>query len=129
VPVSGSATPSTINPGATGVFTWTVQDGTNTVANNVVFTITIDPLLAINSVKVTPATASCSAPAPGLGGNQIVCTIAALGKSINVQTMTMTVGVTGPPPPANFQFLPTGTVKFDGNDSSNSTATLVVRVK
>jgi hypothetical protein len=129
VPVSGSATPSTINPGATGVFTWTVQDGTNTVANNVVFTITIDPLLAINSVKVTPATASCSAPAPGLGGNQIVCTIAALGKSINVQAMTMTVGVTAPPPPANFQFLPTGTVKFDGNDSSNSTATLVVRVK
>ena len=129
VPVSGSATPSTINPGATGVFIWTVQNGTNTVANNVVFTITIDPLLAINSVTVTPAAASCGAPAPGLGGNVIVCTIAALGKSINVQSMTMTVGVTAPPPPANFQFLPSGTVTFDGTDTSNATATLVVRVK
>jgi hypothetical protein len=129
VPVSGSATPSTINPGATGVLTWTVQNGTNTVANNVVFTITIDPLLVINSVTVTPATASCSAPAPGLGGNVIVCTIAALGRSINAQSMTMTVGVTAPPPPANLQFIPSGTVKFDGIDASNATATLVLRVK
>jgi hypothetical protein len=129
VPVSGSASPSTINPGANGILTWTVQNGTNTVANNVVFTITIDPLLAIDSVTVTPAAASCGAPAPGLGGNVIVCTIAALGKSINVQSMTMTVVVTAPPPPANFQFLPSGTVKFNGTDTSNTTATLVVRVK
>jgi uncharacterized repeat protein (TIGR01451 family) len=129
VPVSGSATPSTISPGATGTFIWTVSNGTNTVANNVVFTITIDPALTINSVTVTPASASCGAPAPGLGGNVIVCTIANLGKSINVQTITMTVGVTAPPPPANLQFLPSGTVTFDGTDTSNATATLVVRVK
>jgi hypothetical protein len=95
----------------------------------VVFTITIDPALTINSVTVTPASASCGAPAPGLGGNVIVCTIANLGKSINVQTITMTVGVTAPPPPANLQFLPSGTVTFDGTDTSNATATLVVRVK
>jgi hypothetical protein len=129
VPVSGSATPSTINPGATGVLSWTVQNGTNTVANNVVFTITIDPLLAINSVTATPTAAACGAPAPGLGGNVIVCTIASLGKAVNVQSMTITVGVTAPPPPANLQLLPSGTVKFDGIDTSNSTATLVVRVK
>jgi len=98
-----------------------------------VFTITVDPLLAINSVTVTPATganpATCSAPAPGLGGNVVICTIARLGKAINAQSMTMTLGVTAPPPPANFQFIPSGTVKFDGIDSSNSTATLIVRVK
>ena len=129
VPVSGSATPSTIHPGDTGVLTWTVSNGTNTPANNVLFTITIDPLLAINSVIITPAAASCSVPAPGLGGNVFACTIASLGKSVGVQSMTVTVSVTAPPPPANFQFLPSGTVKFDGNDSSNSTATLVVRVK
>lgn len=129
VPVSGSATPSTISPGATGVLSWTVQNGTNTVANDVVFTITIDPLLAINSVSATPSAASCGAPAPGLGGNVIVCTIATLGKAVNVQSMTITVGVTAPPPPANLQLLPSGTVKFDGTDTSNSTATLVVRVK
>lgn len=129
VPVSGSANPSTINPGDTGILSWTVSNGTNTPANNVVFTITIDPLLAINSLAATPAAASCSAPAPGLGGNVIVCTIASLGKSIGVQSMTMTVGVTAPPPPANFQFLPSGTVTFEGIDTSNSTATLVVRVK
>jgi titin len=129
LPVSGSANPSTIHPGNTGILTWTVSNGTTTPASNVVFTITIDPLLAINSVTVTPAAVSCSAPAPGLGGNLIVCRIANLGRSIGVQSMTMTVGVTAPPPPANFQFLPSGTVKFDGNDSSNSTATLVIRVK
>jgi hypothetical protein len=43
--------------------------------------------------------------------------------------MNIVVQVTAPPPPANFQFIPSGTVKFDGNDSSNATATLVVRVK
>jgi fibronectin type III domain protein/uncharacterized protein DUF11 len=129
VPVSGSATPSTINPGAVGTFAWTVQNGTNTVANNVVFTITIDQLLTINSVAVTPSTATCSAPAPGLGGNVFVCTIASLGRSVGGQSMNIVVQVTAPPPPANFQFIPSGTVKFDGNDSSNATATLVVRVK
>jgi hypothetical protein len=133
VPVAGSAIPSTIHPSDTGILTWTVSNGTNTTANNVVFTITVDPLLAINSVTVTPATganpATCSAPAPGLGGNVVICTIARLGKAINAQSMTMTLGVTAPPPPANFQFIPSGTVKFDGIDSSNSTATLIVRVK
>lgn len=129
VPVSGTATPSTIHPGDSGILTWTIQDGTNTPANNVVFTITIDPLLAINSLTVTPAAASCSAPAPGLGGNVMVCTIASLGRTVNSQSMTITVGVTAPPPPANFQFIPSGTVSFDGIDTSNPTATVVVRVK
>jgi titin len=133
VPVSGSAIPSTIHPADTGILTWTVSNGTNITATNVVFTITVDPLLAIHSVTVTPIAganpATCSAPAPGLGGNVIVCTIANLGKAINVQSMTITLGVTAPPPPANFQFLPSGTVKFDGINSSNSTVTLIVRVK
>lgn len=135
VSVSGSATPSTIKPGGTGILNWTVGNNSTTAANNVVFTITIDSLLAINSVIFTPATganpASCSAPSPGLGGNIIVCTIASLGgpkADPNLgSTMTVSVLVTAPNP-ANLQLLPSGTVRFDGIDSSNPTATIVLRV-
>ncbi len=136
VPVSASATPSALNPGATGTLTWTVGNNSSTAANNVVFTITIDSTLTINSVIVTPSPgaspASCGAPAAGLGGNIIVCTIARLGgPAVNgfpaVQKMSVTVGVTAPSP-ANLQLLPTGTVRFDGINSSNPTATIVLRV-
>lgn len=136
VSVSGSATPSTVKPGGTGILTWTVGNNSSTAANNVVFTITIDSVLTINSVAISPATganaAQCSAPAPGLGGNVILCTIASLGgPPINgvaaVQKMIATVGITAPNP-ANLQLLPSGTVTFDGVDSSNPTATIVLRV-
>ena len=136
VSVSGSATPSTVKPGGTGILTWTVGNNSSTAANNVVFTITIDSILTINSVTVTPSDganpASCGAPAPGLGGNIIVCTIASLGgPPVNgvaaVQKMIVTVGITAPSP-ANLQLLPSGTVRFDGIDSSNPTATIVLRV-
>jgi uncharacterized repeat protein (TIGR01451 family) len=136
VSVSGSATPSTVKPGGTGILTWTVGNNSSTAANNVVFTITIDSILTINSVTVTPSDganpASCGAPAPGLGGNIILCTIASLGgPPVNgvaaVQKMIVTVGITAPNP-ANLQLLPSGTVRFDGIDSSNPTATIVLRV-
>jgi titin len=136
VSVSGSATPSTVKPGSTGILTWTVGNNSSTAANNVVFTITIDSILTINSVTVTPSAgatpASCGAPAPGLGGNVIVCTIASLGgPPVNgvaaVQKMIVTVGITAPNP-ANLQLLPSGTVTFDGIDSSNPTGTIVLRI-
>jgi hypothetical protein len=41
--------------------------------------------------------------------------------------MIVTVGITAPNP-ANLQLLPSGTVTFDGIDSSNPTATIVLRV-
>jgi hypothetical protein len=113
-----------------------VGNNSSTAANNVVFTITIDSILTINSVTVTPSAganpASCGAPAPGLGGNVIVCTIASLGgPPVNgvaaVQKMIVTVGITAPSP-ANLQLLPSGTVTFDGIDSSNPTATIVLRI-
>ena len=136
VSVSGSATPSTVKPGGTGILTWTVGNNSSTAANNVVFTITIDSVLTINSVTVSPATganpAQCSAPAPGLGGNIILCTIASIGgPTVNgltpVQKMIATVSITAPSP-ADLQLLPSGTVRFDGIDSSNPTATIVLRV-
>jgi len=136
VQVSGSATPSTVKPGGTGILTWTVGNNSSTAANNVVFTITIDSVLTINSVTVTPFAganpASCGALGPGLGGNIILCTIASLGgPPVNgvaaVQKMIVTVGITAPSP-ANLQLLPSGTVTFDGIDSSNPTATIVLRV-
>jgi uncharacterized repeat protein (TIGR01451 family) len=136
VSVSGSATPSTVKPGGTGILTWTVGNNSSTAANNVVFTITIDSVLTINSVTISPATganaASCSSPSSGLGGNIILCTIASLGgPPVNgvaaVQKMIATVGITAPNP-ANLQLLPSGTVTFDGIDSSNPTATIVLRV-
>jgi hypothetical protein len=136
VTVSGSATPSTVKPGGTGILTWTVGNNSSTAANNVVFAITIDSVLTINSVTISPATgpnpASCSSPSPGLGGNIILCTIASLGgPPVNgvatVQKMIATVGITAPNP-ANLQLLPSGTVTFDGIDSSNPTATIVLRV-
>ena len=136
VSVSGSATPSTVKPGGTGTLTWTVGNNSSTAANNVVFTITIDSLLTINSVAVSTDTgtnlARCGAPAPGLGGNIILCTIASLGgPPVNgvaaAQKMIATVSITAPNP-ANLQLLPSGTVRFDGIDSSNPTATIVLRV-
>jgi uncharacterized repeat protein (TIGR01451 family) len=136
VSVSGSATPSTVKPGGTGILTWTVGNNSSTAANNVVFTITIDSILTINSVTVTPSDgvnpAACGAPAPGLGGNIILCTMASLGgPPVNgvaaVQKMIVTVGITAPNP-ANLQLLPSGTVRFDGIDSSNPTASIVLRV-
>ncbi len=136
VTVSASARPTALNPGASGTVTWTVSNTTQTAANNVVFTITIDSFMSIDSVTATPASgsdpASCSAPAPGLAGTVVTCSIASLGgPAVNrvnpVQTMAITVGITAPFA-SNLQSTPTGTVSFDGIDSSNPTATVVLRV-
>jgi hypothetical protein len=133
VTVSATARPTALNPGASGTVTWTVSNTTQTPANNVVFTITIDSFMTINSVTVTPTVgldpASCNAPAPGLAGTVITCSIASLGgPAVNrVQSMVIVVGLTAPFA-NNLQLTPTGTVSFDGIDSSNPTATVVLRV-
>ncbi|MGC2695473.1 MAG: fibronectin type III domain-containing protein [Candidatus Angelobacter sp.] len=131
VVVQANAIPTDVHPAAQGTILWKVFNNTPLSANNVVFTITIDPLLTINSVTVTPSSgpdpASCAPPAPGLGGNKVVCTIATLSGP-TVGTINITVLYTAPNQ-IGLQFTPSGTVKFDGIDAANPTAGVVIRVK
>jgi hypothetical protein len=135
VPVQGNAIPTDVHPLSQGTILWSVTNNTAIPANNVAFTITMDPLLAINSVVLTPSgganPASCAPPTPGLGGNKIVCSIATLGGPNNaapVQSMKITVLYTAPNQ-IGLQFTPSGTVAFDGINASNPTAGVVIRVK
>jgi hypothetical protein len=135
VPVTGQATPASLNPSQSGILTFSASDNTNTVATDVEFTITIDSGLTINSVSVTPSTgpnaASCNAPQPGLvNTNVITCNIAALGgpKATNPTTsLQVVVGITAPAR-TGLTFLPSATVNFNGINNANGTATLNVKV-
>lgn len=132
VPVSATATPTSLHAGDSGLITWTVSDTTQTAAEDVVFFISVDIGLTVDSITVTPSggptPASCSSIAPGLiGTNSIVCTIAALGGANPVQKMTVQLGVTAPNR-TGLTFLPSGTVSFLGNDSSQATATVKLKV-
>ena len=137
VPVSASATPTSLHAGDSGTITWTVSDTTQTAAMDVVFFISVDTGLNVDSVTVSPSggptPAVCSSLAPGLiGSNSIVCTIASLGgPAVNgvspVQKMTVQLGVTAPNR-AGQTFLPSGTVTFLGNDSAQATATVKLKV-
>lgn len=132
VPVSGSATPTSLHPGDSGILTWTIADTTNVAAQDVVFFISVDVGLTVNSITVSPSggsdPASCSSIAPGLiATNSIVCTISALGGGNPVQKMSVQLGVTAPNR-TGLTFLPGGTVSFFGNDSSQATATIRLKV-
>jgi len=135
VTISGNAVPTSLNPGASGTLTWTVQNTSGLQANNLLLTLNIDSVLKITSVSATPNTganqATCNPPVPGLiNTNLVICSIASLGgpKAGNpVTSMKVTVNITAPNTP-NLQVLPTGTVSFDGIDSSNPTATVLIRV-
>jgi hypothetical protein len=128
VPVSASATPTSLHPGDTGLLTWTVSNTTKVTAQDVVFFISVDIGLQVDSITVSPSPASCSSIAPGLiGTNSIVCTIGALGGDSPVQKITVQVGVTAPNRTGS-TFLPGGTVAFLGNDSSQATATIKLKV-
>jgi len=135
VPVNGQATPASLSPGQSGTLTFNASDNTGTVATDVVFTITIDSGLTINSVTVTPSTgsnpATCHTPQPGLvNTNVITCNIAALGGAKNTNptvTMQVVVGITAPSR-TGLTFLPSATVNFNGINSANGTATLQVKV-
>jgi hypothetical protein len=62
--------------------------------------------------------------------NLVICSIASLGgpKAANpVTTMKATVNVIAPNQ-VGLQLIPSGTVDFDGIDSSNPTATVIIRV-
>jgi hypothetical protein len=88
----------------------------------------VDIGLEVDSITVTPSPATCSSIAPGLiGTNSIVCTIGALGGDSPVQKMTVQLGVTAPNRTGS-TFLPSGTVTFLGNDSSQATATIKLKV-
>jgi hypothetical protein len=97
--------------------------------------LNIDSLLTITGVTATPNSGNnpvtCNAPVPGLiNTNLVICSIASLGgpKSANpVTVMKVTVNITAPNQ-NNLQLLPTGSVSFDGIDSSNPTATITIRV-
>ncbi len=137
VTVQANAIPTDLHPLSQGTILWTITNNTTVAATNVVFTITIDPLLSVNSVSVTPNAgsdpASCAPPVPGLAGNQIVCSIASLGgPTVNnvtpVQQMKITVFYTAPAQ-TGLQFTPSGTVTFNGVDGSNPTAGVVIRVR
>ncbi|HSM87623.1 MAG TPA: fibronectin type III domain-containing protein, partial [Candidatus Limnocylindrales bacterium] len=132
VPVSASATPTSLHAGDSGTITWTIADTTSVAAEDVVFFISVDIGLTVDSVTVSPSSgptpASCSSLLPGLiGSNSIVCTIAALGGANPVQKMTVQLGVTAPNR-TGLTFLPSGTVSFLGNDSSQATATVKLKV-
>jgi hypothetical protein len=137
VTVQGNAIPTDVHPLSQGTMLWTVTNNTAIPANNVAFTITMDPLLSINSVLVTPSggtnPASCAPPTPGLGGNKVVCSIARLGgptvnNVVPVQSMKITILYTAPNQ-TGLQFTPSSTVAFDGINASNPTAGVVIRVK
>ncbi len=114
-----------------------MQDTTGVAVSNLVLTMTIDNILTINQVTVTASPtsaadpASCNAPAPGLGNTNVVtCNIASLGgpKSANPPTkMVVTVFFTAPNQ-TGLTVLPSGTVNFDGIDSSNPTAGATLRI-
>jgi hypothetical protein len=135
IPVSAGAVPTSLNPGQNGTITWTVQNTTGVTANNVLLTLSIDRLLTITGVTATPSAGSnpltCGPPVPGLiNTNLVICSINSLGgpKAANpVTNMKVTVNVTAPNLP-NLQLLPSGTVNFDGIDSANPTATVIIRV-
>ncbi|HEX5434036.1 MAG TPA: fibronectin type III domain-containing protein, partial [Candidatus Angelobacter sp.] len=132
VPVSASATPTSLHAGDSGVLTFTVSNTANDTAQDVVFFISVDTGLQVDSITVSPSSgpkpASCSSIAPGIiGTNSIVCTIDALGRAVPVQKMTVQVGVTAPNR-TGLTFLPSGTVSFFGNDSSQATATVKLKV-
>jgi len=135
VPISGNGVPTSLNPGKAGTLTWTVQNTTGVQANNLLLALNIDSLLTITGVTATPNSGNnpvtCNAPVPGLiNTNLVICSIASLGgpKAANpVTVMKVTVNITAPNQ-NNLQLLPTGTVSFDGIDSSNPTATITIRV-
>lgn len=135
VPISGNGVPTSLNPGKAGTLTWTVQNTTGVQANNLLLTLNIDSVLTITGVTASPSSGSnpvtCNAPVPGLiNTNLVICSIASLGgpKAANpVTVMKVTVNITAPNQ-NNLQLLPTGTVSFDGIDTSNPTATITIRV-
>ena len=135
VPISGNGVPTSLNPGKAGTLTWTVQNTTGVQANNLLLTLNIDSLLTITGVTATPNSGSnpvtCNPPVPGLiNTNLVICSIASLGgpKTANpVTVMKVTVNIAAPNQ-NNLQLLPTGTVSFDGIDTSNPTATITSRV-
>ena len=98
-------------------------------------TMNIDSVLKITGVTAStnaggnPVT--CNPPVPGLiNTNLVICSIASLGgpKAAGpVTVMKVSVNVTAPNQP-NLQLLPTGTVSFDGIDTSNPTSTITIRV-
>ena len=135
VPISGNGVPTSLNPGATGTLTWTVQNTTGVQANNLLLTMNIDSVLTITGVTAStngsgnPVT--CNPPIPGLiNTNLVICSIASLGgpkTAKPVTVMKVSVNVNAPNQP-NLQLLPTGTVSFDGIDLSNPTSTITIRV-
>ena len=135
VPVQANAIPTDLSPGKSGTIVWNVQNTSGVAANNVVLTITISNVVTINNVIAVPAgganPASCNAPSPGLAGTTVVtCNIAVLGgaKAANPPTnMVVTLFYTAPNQ-TGLTLLPSGTVSFDGIDSSNPTAGAVLRV-
>jgi hypothetical protein len=135
VPISGNGVPTSLNPGKAGTLTWTVQNTTGVQANNLLLTLNIDSVLTITGVTATPNSGSdpvtCNPPIPGLiNTNLVICSIASLGgpKTANpVTVMKVTVNITAPNQ-NNLQVLPTGTVSFDGIDTSNPTSTITIRV-
>jgi len=137
VPVSANATPTGLHPGTTATITWTIQDTTTIAANDVVFFITVDSALTVNSINVSPAAganpASCSPVFAGLiNTNGIICSISSLGgPQVNgvtpVQVITVQLGVTAPNR-TGLTFLPSGSVTFLGIDTSQSTATVQLKV-
>ena len=135
VPISGNGVPTSLNPGKAGTLTWTVQNTTGVQANNLLLAMNIDSSLTITGVTATPNSGSnpvtCNAPVPGLiNTNLVICSIASLGgpKSANpVTVMKVSVNIVAPNQ-TNLQLLPTGTVSFDGIDTSNPTSTITIRV-
>ena len=137
VPVTATATPTSLHPGDSGLLIFTASNTSSTPANDFVFFITVDIGLTVNNVNVTTTggstPATCNEIAPGLiGTNLITCTIPTLGgPAVNgvapAQKITVQLTVTAPNR-SGLTFLPTGSVDFFGNDSAQATAFVQLKV-
>lgn len=141
ISLSANPTPKDLVGGRPGTLNWTLQNSGGIRANKLVLALVIDNRMRVTSSVIRGSNAgdpvSCNAPTPGdPGTNIITCNIEYLGGtsggsggSTTVTQLQVTVNYVSPPVANQTTLLATGSLSFDGTDSSNPSATGQVRVK
>jgi uncharacterized protein DUF11 len=141
ISLSANPTPKDLVGGRTGTLNWTLQNTTGIRANKLILAMVIDDRMRVTSSVVSGSNngdpVSCNAPTPGVPGASIVtCDIDYLGGSSSgsgststITQLQVTVNYIAPVVPAQTTLIATGSLSFDGTDSSNPVATGQVRVK
>ena len=141
ISLSANPVPKDLVGGRTGTLNWSLQNSTGVRANKLIMALVIDSRMRITSSAITGSNSSdpvsCSAPAPGDPGTNIVtCNIDYLGGTSNgsggattVTQLQVTVNYISPVVSTQTTILANGYLSFDGTDSSNPLATGQVRVK